>query len=83
MTATTTPPSAETALHILVNKLIHEVAHLAAAQLPWVTTTEMCQRYNVTPKTLTAMELRGDIPARHKGRWNRAELLTWEARKPS
>ena len=72
------PPSTESAILICLQSLQREVMHLVAQQMPWLTTAEMCQRYSVTPKTLTAMELRGEIPTRQKGRWNRAELLAWE-----
>ena len=75
---TATPDSS---LQILVLKLTQEVARLADQQMPWVTIDEMCKRYNVTPKTLTAMEQRGDIPARKKGKWLRSELVQWEAAK--
>jgi hypothetical protein len=61
--------------------LTREVSRLTELLSPWVSIDEMCKRYNVTPKTLTAMERRGDIPERTKGRWNRSELQQWEQRR--
>ena len=62
-----------------VAMLTREVSKLALMLSPWVTTDEMCQRYGCTPQTLTNMERRGDIPTRANGRWNRIELMQWEA----
>lgn len=76
-----TPHAPDLALQTLVLKLLQEVARLVDLQSPWITNEEMCQRYSVTPKTLTAMEKRGDIPTRARGRWLRSELLQWEAAK--
>lgn len=76
-----TNAKSDTSLQILVLKLSQEVARLADQQMPWVTNAEMCQRYQVSPKTLTAMERRGDIPCRAKGRWLRSELMRWETAK--
>lgn len=64
-----------------LKQLRREVANLAALLSPWITTTEMCQRYDCTPKTLANMERRGDLPWRVKGRWNRAEIIEWESRQ--
>lgn len=57
------------------------VTQLAALMSPWITTPEMCTRYDCTPKTLAAMERRGEIPWRVAGRWNRAEVLEWESKR--
>jgi len=57
-----------------------DFAALVHAITPWIGTDEMKLRYGVKdPKTLVAMELRGEIPLRAKGRWNRAEVMQWEA----
>jgi len=66
-------------LQITVALLAREVQRMAAQLSPWVTTDEMCQRYDCTPQTLTNMERRGDIPMRIKGKWNRVELMQWES----
>jgi hypothetical protein len=66
-----------------IEQLRRAVTDLAAQLSPWITTPEMCKRYDCTPKTLAAMERRGDIPWRVKGRWNRAEVVEWEARQPA
>ena len=64
-----------------LDSLTTAVKELAAQLSPWITTAEMCARYSCTPKTLANMERRGDIPWRIKGRWNRAEVVQWEARE--
>lgn len=68
----------EAALLSVVNILAAEVARLSSALSPWVGSDEMLARYGVTIKTLAAMERRGDIPYRVRGRWLRSELLQWE-----
>lgn len=64
-----------------LRKLRREVASLAAMLSPWITTPEMCARYDCTPQTLTVMERRGDIPFRTKGRWLRTGVMEFEARQ--
>jgi hypothetical protein len=64
-----------------IAQLTRAVQDLASQMSPWISTQEMCKRYDCTPKTLNAMERRGDIPWRVKGRWNRAEVIEWEARQ--
>ena len=60
-----------------------ELTQLAQSLAPWITLDEMCSRYKVTGKTLLAMERRGEIPLRIRGRWNRAEVMQWETRRPT
>ncbi|MEH3087679.1 MAG: hypothetical protein PGN26_14360 [Xylophilus ampelinus] len=67
----------------LLRSLIREVSNLSQQLSPWVGVAEMEKRYGVTLKTLTAMERRGDLPLRHKGRWSRVELIEWETRSMS
>lgn len=51
-----------------------------AACAPWVSIDEMCQRYRVaSPKTICAMEQRGEIPKRKGRLWSRVQLMQWEA----
>jgi hypothetical protein len=64
-----------------IAQLTRAVQDLASQMSPWISTQEMCKRYDCTAKTLNAMERRGDIPWRVKGRWNRAEVIEWEARQ--
>jgi len=57
-----------------------ELASVVQAVTPWIGSDEMKLRYGVKdPKTLAAMEVRGEIPTRSHGRWNRAEVMQWEA----
>lgn len=63
---------------IELRKVQQEFATLIASLSPWVTTTEMCARYQCTPKTLNNMERDGRIPFRKSGKWNRIELVKWE-----
>ena len=63
-----------------LEKLRREVAGLVAALSPWISMEEMQARYIVCSKTLLAMERRGDIPTRVKGRWSRADVMEWESR---
>jgi hypothetical protein len=59
--------------------LRQELAFIARAISPWIEMAEMCQRYGVCSKTMLAMERRGDIPARVRGRWKREEVMQAEA----
>lgn len=59
--------------------LRREVANLVANLSPFIGQEEMQARYDVTGQTLLAMERRGEIPTRTKGRWLRTEVLEWEA----
>lgn len=68
-------------LQATVMMLAREVGRLTEMLSPWVSFDEMSKRYEVTHKTLTAMERRGEIPFRVNGRWNRSELQQWEQRK--
>lgn len=58
--------------------LRREVANLVAHLSPYIGQEEMQARYDVTGQTLLAMERRGEIPTRTKGRWVRSEVLAWE-----
>jgi len=62
-----------------VRRLSMEVERLIASLSPWLSVEGMCARYDCTPQTLRNMERRGDIPTRTKGRWNRSEVMQWEA----
>lgn len=77
------PPDHDTlaALQTQVAALTQAVAHFAALTSPWVRADEMAKRYGVTIQTLAAMEARGEIPQRTKGKWLRSELLIWEQSK--
>lgn len=68
-------------LQSTVMLLAREVSRLTELLSPFVSTDEMCKRYDCTGQTLTAMERRGDIPQRVKGRWSRSELQQWEQRR--
>ena len=57
-----------------------EFAALLANLSPWISTDEMCARYDCTPKTLNNMERDGRIPFRKRGKWNRVDLVNWESR---
>lgn len=57
-----------------------EFAALLANLSPWVSTDEMCARYDCTPKTLNNMERDGRIPFRKRGKWDRVELVNWESK---
>lgn len=63
-----------------LRQLREQVAALMDCLTPFVSTDEMCKRYNCTAQTLTAMEKRGEIPFRVRGRWLRSELLEWQRR---
>lgn len=65
-----------------VQRLRDEVSRLFAHLSPFVTTDEMCSRYDCTPKTLSNMERDGRIPFRKQGKWSRVELLKWESKIP-
>ena len=63
-----------------LRQLREQVAALMDCLTPFVSTDEMCKRYNCTAQTLAAMEKRGEIPFRVRGRWLRSELLEWQRR---
>lgn len=65
---------------IELRQLRAQVAALMDCLSPFVGTDEMCRRYDCTPQTLLAMEKRGEIPFRARGRWLRSELLEWQKR---
>ena len=58
--------------------LRREVANLVANLSPYIGQEEMQARYQVTGQTLLAMERRGEIPVRARGRWIRSEVLAME-----
>jgi hypothetical protein len=68
-------------LQSTVLMLAREVGRLTEMLNPFVGTEEMCRRYNCTGQTLTAMERRGEIPMRTRGKWSRSELQQWEQRR--
>ena len=63
---------------IELQQLRREVVSLMAMLSPYIGQEEMQARYGVCGKTLLAMERRGEIPYRVRGRWNRAEVLQVE-----
>lgn len=65
---------------IELRQLREQVAALMDCLTPFVGTDEMCKRYRCTAQTLLAMEKRGEIPFRVRGRWLRSELLEWQRR---
>lgn len=65
---------------IELRQLRAQMAALMAFVLPFVSTDEMCKRYNCTPKTLNNMERDGRLPFRKNGKWNRTELMDWESK---
>ena len=66
-------------LQSTVLMLVREVSRLTELLSPFVSTDEMCRRYDCTPKTLNNMERDGRIPFRKNGKWNRTELVRHEA----
>lgn len=64
-----------------IKKMRLEMERMIASLSPWLSVEEMCARYDCTPQTLRNMERRGDIPTRCKGRWDRQEVMQWEASK--
>lgn len=69
------------ALTSQVHVLTQAVAALSDQLDPWLTVKDMCKRFGCTPKTLTAMEQRGQIPTRSQGKWLRSELFYFQNRK--
>lgn len=57
------------------------VAALVAQLSPYIGQDEMQSRYGVTGQTLLAMERRGEIPTRVKGRWLRVDVLQHECQQ--
>lgn len=64
-----------------IQRMRVEFARIVECMSPWLSTDEMCARYDCTPQTLRNMERRGDIPTRTNGRWNRSEVMQWESAK--
>ena len=64
-----------------VELLKREVSALIAALSPYIGQEEMQARYSVTGQTLLAMERRGEIPTRVRGRWLRADVLDHECQQ--
>ena len=58
------------------------VLSLVAQMSPWISTHEMCKRYDCIPKTLNNMERDGRIPFRKSGKWDRVALIQWESNLP-
>lgn len=63
---------------IELKMLRREVVNLVSQLSPYIGMEEMQARYSVCGKTLLAMERRGEIPIRKKGRWIRADVLQRE-----
>ena len=63
---------------IELQQLRREVVSLMAMLSPYIGQEEMQARYGVTGQTLLAMERRGEIPYRQRGRWSRTEVIDWE-----
>jgi hypothetical protein len=55
-----------------------QVNVLSANLSPFIGMDEMQSRHGVGGKTLLAMERRGEIPVRVRGKWVRTEVLEWE-----
>ncbi len=66
---------------IELRQLRAQVAALVAHLSPFITTDEMCARYDCTPRTLNNMERAGKIPFRHGARWNRNEVMEFERKR--
>lgn len=64
-----------------IDKLTDQVAALVAHVSPFITTDEMCIRYDCTPRTLNNMERAGKIPFRHGVRWTRNEVMEFERKR--
>lgn len=62
-----------------LHALRQEVTALINAVSPYIGQDEMQARYGVCSKTLTAMERRGEIPFRVRGRWKRTDVMAYEA----
>ena len=63
---------------ITAQEILSEMRRLGDMIAPWLSLNDMATRYKCTTKTISAMELRGDIPRRTKGRWLRSEVAEWE-----
>ncbi len=63
-----------------IKQLRQEVVRLMACLSPYIGQDEMQARYGVTSQTLLAMERRGEIPTRSRGRWLRSEVVQWESK---
>lgn len=66
---------------IELRQLRDQVAALMAHVSPFITTDEMCIRYDCTPRTLNNMERAGTIPFRRGVRWNRNEVMDYERKR--
>jgi len=67
---------------IEIRQLRQELAALVSCLSPWISTDEMCRRYDCTPRTLNNMERDGRIPFRKNGKWSRSEVMKREAELP-
>ena len=66
---------------IELRHLRDQVAALMAHISPFITTDEMCIRYDCTPRTLNNMERAGTIPFRRGVRWTRNEVMDYERKR--
>ena len=73
------PEAYDTATEL--RQLRDQVAALVAHVAPFITTDEMCSRYDCTPRTLNNMERAGKIPFRHGVRWARNEVMEFERKR--
>lgn len=64
-----------------LRQLRDQVAALVANLSPFITTDEMCKRYDCTPRTLNNMERAGKIPFRQGVRWNRNDVMEFERKR--
>lgn len=70
---------ADAELAVRLDSLTRAFSDLARKLGARLTRTEMCDRYGVSSKTLTAMMLRGDAPRPGRdGKWLLAEVIEWE-----
>ena len=71
------PTDALMELHQLRTAVTALIAHVS----PFITTDEMCIRYDCTPRTLNNMERAGKIPFRQGVRWQRNEVMEFERKR--
>jgi len=76
------PVCAHAAVEDELRSLRETVAALVALLSPWISTSEMCARYDCDPRTLNRMERDGRIPFRKNGKWSRNEVRDFEANSP-
>lgn len=65
-----------------IKRLRSDFSTLVAMLSPWISTSEMCARYDCTPQTLKNMERSGRIPFRKRDKWSRVEVMDFERSLP-